>query len=142
MWLKTSDNGYYNMVTGTVLEVKESKRGNDFRVQVGQVSSPSPLVSLQTGFKSREDAQDALDDVMTGQEILTLDVPDYADDSDVDDDESTEDDGESTEELNYEELDNEQLRAELAARNLATGGKKADLVTRLQEDDDARALLV
>jgi len=37
---------------------------------------------------------------------------------------------------NYEEWRNDDLRAELAGRNLSVEGTKKDLVARLREDDD------
>lgn len=54
-------------------------------------------------------------------------------------DRAGENDIEAVEELesdNYEEWRNDDLRAELATRNLSVEGTKKDLVARLREDDD------
>ena len=51
-------------------------------------------------------------------------------------DDAGEDDIEDVEGDNYEEWRNDDLRAELASRNLSVEGTKKDLVARLREDDD------
>lgn len=51
--------------------------------------------------------------------------------------EASDEDIENIEEDNYEEWKNDDLRAELAARNLSVEGTKKDLVARLREDDTA-----
>ena len=42
---------------------------------------------------------------------------------------------EDDEDLAYEDMSNDDLRAELASRDLAVSGSKADLIARLEEDD-------
>lgn len=43
----------------------------------------------------------------------------------------------TTEEVDYEEMTNDELRDELRARNLKTGGGKEELVARLESDDES-----
>jgi hypothetical protein len=134
MWLKTVTNGYFNMLTGTDVEVKESRHGDEFRVVVNQVNSPNPLVTLQGGFASLDDAQDALDNAMDDQDVISIDAPEpVSDESDVEGEESTED-----ETMDYGNMSNAQLRTELASRNLSTEGNKAELISRLTEADMAQ----
>lgn len=49
--------------------------------------------------------------------------------------EPEDDEGEGDGDGEYDGLSNDQLREELANRELPTGGNKADLVARLEEDD-------
>lgn len=50
----------------------------------------------------------------------------------ADEDESDEEDDE---EMDYESMSNDDLRAELARRDLSVSGKKEDLIARLEADD-------
>jgi hypothetical protein len=50
-----------------------------------------------------------------------------------------EDDDEDVELLPYSEWNANELKAELKVRGLSEHGKKAELVTRLEDDDEARA---
>jgi hypothetical protein len=54
--------------------------------------------------------------------------------ADLDEAGEDDDDGEEAE-ADYGSLTNEQLRVELAARDLSTDGNKAEMVARLEEDD-------
>lgn len=45
------------------------------------------------------------------------------------------DEDDEDEELDYESMSNDDLRAELARRELSVSGKKEDLIARLEEDD-------
>lgn len=47
----------------------------------------------------------------------------------------SEDEEDDDEDVDYSSWSNDELRAELARRNLSVDGKKADLVARLEEDD-------
>lgn len=55
----------------------------------------------------------------------------YSDEAEVAEEEIEDVDGDD-----YESWTNDQLRAELAGRQLSVDGKKIDLVNRLREDDD------
>lgn len=135
MWLKTVDGNYYNTNTNVSVGVVEARVGGEFRVCVLNAQSNTAIVCVQNGYRSREDAEEALGNVFAGEEVVELDVPDYSEeDSDVDD-ESDEDDL-----VSYEDMSVDDLRAECAGREpaLPTGGKKSDLVARLREDDAAR----
>lgn len=140
MFCKTIDDGYYNMLTGTHIQVKQSSLG-DFRVQV--TDGHNNLVCLQKGYRSEEDAKDALDDTMSGQDIVSLEVPEYEalDDSDEEDN-----DGESEEATDdYSRMSVTDLKSAIENRNedrvrqgfepLSTTGNKKALVARLREDD-------
>lgn len=147
MWIKAVDGGYYNMLTGTNVEVRYSNNGGDFRVFV--VQGTVPQICLQKGFRSKEDAVYALDETMSSQELVTIDVPDY-DEEDEEGDESEEDDESETESADgYSAMSNEDLKSAIAARNesrvaegldpLSTTGNKKALTARLREDDAALA---
>jgi len=146
MWIKTADGGYYNMLTGTNVDVKQGNAG-DFRVMV--LSGPTPIVCLQKGYREEADARDALDDAMASQELVELAVPDY-EEEDADDSEESEEDGEPVD--NYDEMSNDELRDEITKRNeedaadpnfdgepMSTQGNKKALIGRLRADDGVRA---
>ena len=138
MWVKTVDGKYYNVTTGSILSIEKGSAG-DYRVYVS--SGNNPVTCLQNGFKSKDDAVEALDGVMEDQEVVVIDVPEY------DDEEDSEEDGELSEEDDdgdvivfeddYAEMTNTQLRQLLADRpgGLSTEGNKNALIERLREDD-------
>lgn len=138
MWIKTVDNNYYNMLTGATLAVIESRAGGDFRVMVMNAGGNTALACLQKGYRTEEDAQDALDRVLEGQDLVELEVPDYSDEDDESDDES-EADEEVTYDDNYDEVDDASIKAALEERGLSTRGSRRQAVARLRRDDAKRA---
>lgn len=138
MWLKTVDGNYYNMLTGSTLSVQESRVGGEWRIYVMNGAGNTPLACLQDGFRSKDDADDALDSVMRTQEVTTIDVPEYNDEeSEVDTDES-EEDSDVVYEDNYNAVSDDDLRAELSNRELSTRGNTKQLVARLRRSDVQR----
>lgn len=135
MWLKTVDGSYYNMVTGTQLSVREANVGGEFRVYVMNAGGHTPVACLQDGYRSAEDAEEALDNVLSTQDVVALDVPDY---SDEDTDTTDDSDEDIVYEDNYETVPDEELRSELASRELSTRGNNKQLVARLRKDDAKR----
>lgn len=136
MWIKTVDNSYYNMLTGATLAVVESRAGGDFRVMVMNAGGNTALACLQKGYRTEEDAQDALDKVLEGQDLVELEVPDYEDDEE-DDSESEED--EVVYNDNYDDVDDEILKNELEERGLSVRGSRRQAIARLRKDDAKRA---
>jgi len=57
------------------------------------------------------------------------------DEDEEEEDEEEDDDEETEEEVDYNNMTTDDLRGELSSRNLSVEGRKADLITRLQEDD-------
>ena len=53
----------------------------------------------------------------------------------VDDEDDVEDEDED-EEMDYSTMTNDELRAELSSRGLSVAGTKADMITRLEENDE------
>lgn len=135
MWLKTVDGNFYNTSTNVSVGVVEARVGGEWRVCVLNSQSNTAIVCVQNGYRSREDAEDALGNVFAGEDVVELDVPDYSEE-----DAESEEDDEFGDEVSYEDMSVEDLRTECAGRTppLPTGGKKADLVTRLREDDAQR----
>jgi predicted dienelactone hydrolase len=136
MYVKTVDGNYYNLLTGSTVEVREANASTpenpNFRLMV--TSGTVPVTTLQQGYRSKEDAQDALDDVFASQDLIEIAPPDYPEEDEA---QSDEDLVESEEEIfdNYDELNNEQLRALLNERQLSTTGNKSELIARLRESD-------
>lgn len=132
MWLRTVDGNYYNPNTDKSLGVVEARAGGEYRVSVLNAQSNTAVVCVQKGYRTREDAEEALTNVFAGEDVIELDVPEYDDESDED----TED--EESEGTSYEDMTVEDLRTECSERTppLPTNGKKADLIARLREDDE------
>jgi len=134
VWLKTVDGNYYNMLTGSTLAVKQGVAQSDWRIYVMNTGGNTPVACLQNGYRSKDDAEQALSDVMEQQDVTTIDVPEY-------DDEESEEDTEDEEviyEDNYETVSDEDLRNELTSRGLSTRGNTRALVNRLRKDDAAK----
>lgn len=89
-------------------------------------------VTVMDGYETVEEAQDALDEFMSGQDVSVFPSP-VSDEDDVDD-ESEEDEFV----VDYEDMNLDELRAEASNRTppLPTSGKKVDLIARLREDDE------
>lgn len=146
MWLKNVDGGYYNMLTGTTVDVKQAAAG-DYRIHA--MVGSTPIVCLQKGYRTEDDARDALESTLDNEhDVVSFDVPEYSDDED-DNSESEEDDGEVTDD--YDTMSNDELRAAITERNeldaqdpdfqgepMSTQGNKKALISRLRADDKNR----
>lgn len=90
MWVKNGDGSYYDTTAGSTLKITEDRTG-EYRVEAWQAGNISASAVLQRGYATREDAQGALDEMMTEQEAVTIQPPTIPEESvdadDVDDEE-------------------------------------------------------
>ena len=133
MRVKTVDGDYHNLLTGSSVSVVKSRSGDDWKVMVLSVMNV-PVVCLQTGFKTEQEAKEAMASAFDLLELEPIEVAASVDDDDTEDDEPISDDGLPA----YDEMTVEQLKVELAGRpgNLSTSGNKPELINRLAEDDE------
>lgn len=126
MWFKLENQTYFNIFTSTLIGT--SGQENEYRVEVITPYTGGTPKVLASGFASKEDAQEALDEFFASEDVGQIENP------------KGEEEGltEDVEIVSYSELNTEQLRAELAERELSTEGRKPELIARLNENDTAR----
>lgn len=91
MWVKAADGSYYDSDTGSTFKVMNSNREGDYRVEAWQAGQINATAVLQKGYLTREDAQGALDEMMTEQEAVTIQPPTLPEESaDADDEDEDE----------------------------------------------------
>lgn len=93
MWVKTDKESFRNLDNGTTLAVRPSKDGKQHRVVAISQDEATTLFALQGGYRSREDAQDALQSMMDSMDTTVLEIkhPDEyeVDEEDAEEEEST-----------------------------------------------------
>lgn len=136
MWVKLENDTYFDTEHSCILGAAGSG-DSGYCVHLVTPHTGGTGRKIRSGFKSAEDAQDALDDFMTEVGYVEIPMPEYDDDEEVD-------------ETDYDELEAADLRAEIDRRNservaadpdaqqMATTGNKKTLIARLREDDEAR----
>lgn len=96
------------------------------------------LVVFKHEDPNREDRYFSNDPRFNDSRIRERWLARFGDDA-VQGEQNIEDDPDEDEDPDYESWNNDDLRAELAGRNLPVDGKKADLIARLREDDEKGA---
>lgn len=127
MLLKLMNGNYVDTNSGMTLATQ--RMGEDGKAQVYFRTGPNGFVTtVQDGYKDREEAQAALDDLMAQEDYVELAQP------------APDDEVESEPTDNYDDATVPQLRDELASpeRDLPTTGTKGELIERLRENDRNR----
>lgn len=132
MWIKMDNSSYFDTDNSVILGA--AGVADSFHVEAVTPYTGGRGRKLRSGYATLEDAQDALDALMT--EVGYEEVPAPA----VVPFDSEEDDESDYEEVSYEDMSVDDLKAECAGRTppLSTNGKKADLIERLRQDDATR----
>lgn len=93
MWVK-NEKGYLNLDNGQTLTVQEAKASTklnpNFRVMMRSADGVSNLFCVQEGYRSAEDAQEALDTIMGSVDFVTVEAPEYEEEETEEDDEEDE----------------------------------------------------
>lgn len=86
MFVKTDKSAYLNLDNGQTLTVAEARHGREFRVAAKAVDGSSLLYVLQGGYRSQEEAQNALDAMMSELDVIELAAPKPPEETDTEDD--------------------------------------------------------
>lgn len=93
MWVKNEKNEYLNLQNGTSLVVKESRDRREYRILSQSVDGTTPLYAVQAGYRSQEEAQDALDELMGSVDGGFLTVTPPSEEEEVDEEEDDTEEG-------------------------------------------------
>lgn len=93
MWVKTQDDSYLNLNNGSSLIVKEARNRREWRVQSQGADGVSILYAVQGGYRTQEEAQEALDGLMDSMDetILTIALPEPEEETEDTEDDEEED---------------------------------------------------
>lgn len=89
MWVK-NEKGYLNLDNGQTLTVVESRDHTEHRVMMRSADGVTPLYCVQDGYRTEEDAQEALDALMAGVDFVEVEKPEY-EEEEVEEDEEEDD---------------------------------------------------
>jgi hypothetical protein len=90
MWVKSESN-YLNLDNGQSLIVVESKDHTQHRIMMRSSDNVTNLYCVQGGYRSAEDAQEALDALMGSVDFYEVEVPEYEEVEEEDEEEEDED---------------------------------------------------